>query len=100
LFVSRRGGRGPLGIPTVGPYADKHRFHRAGAECKAAVELKLLVKMKNIIFLPPDKVFYISRNRTDLSSRRFYSDYDGHEPPPLIHDSSDDEQCSSVDGNF
>ena len=98
--MSRRGGGGPLGIPRAGPYAAKHRFHSAGAECKAAVELKV----KNTIFpefyVPPDKVVYISSNRTDLSGRRFCSDYDGDEPPPLIYDSSDDEQCTSVDGNF
>ena len=92
--MSRRRGGGPLGIPRAGPYAAKHRFHSTGAACKAAVELKV----KNCIFpefyVPPDKVVNISRNRTDLS------DYDGDEPPPLIYDSSDDEQCTSVDGNF
>ncbi len=87
--MSRRGGGGPLGIPRAGPYAAKHRLHRAGAAIRATVELKV----KNVIFaeyVPPDKVVYISRNRMDLSGRRFYSDYDGDETPPLIHDSSDD----------
>ena len=99
MFVSRRRGGGPLGIPGAGPYAAKHRFHSTGAACKAAVELKVTF-FPEFNVPPQDKVVYISSNRTDLSGRRFCSDYDGDEPPPLIYDSSDDEQCTSVDGNF
>ena len=97
--MSRRRGGGPLGIPRAGPYAAKHRFHSTGAACKAAVELKVTF-FPEFNVPPQDKVVYISSNRTDLSGRRFCSDYDGDEPPHLIHDYSDDEQCTSVDGNF
>ncbi len=89
MFVSRREGGGPLGTPRSGPYAAKHQLHRAGAAFIATVELKV----KNVIFARqaasliesvPDKVVNISRNSKDLSGRRFYSDYDGDEPPPLL----------------